>query len=192
MKKKALSILLCGVMVLGLATGCGNEDNKNNTDNNQNNVTENNNKTDSKENDNQQVAGNYVYMVETNQRIRIGNVPSKYGKVYSTPEEAMQELGQDIVIRQTIEDEIIKESYVGFKYNGKMYYLKGSDTSIYEENKNFLKELFGSKNCVDSSSAYSCGTEEVGAIARTDGSAEVRANDMYCISYDNFSKCGTK
>ncbi len=194
MKKKLVMILLCGVLLVGI-TGCGTDkkENKDSSKENQSNITEsNNNKTDSKENDNQQATGEYVYMIETTQRIRIGNAPSKYGTVYSTPEEAMKALGQDIVIRQTIEDEVIKESYVGFKYNDKMYYLKGSDTSIYEENKKFLKDLFGTKNCTDTSSAYSCSNNGIGVITRTDGSAEVRTEDMYCISYDNFSKCGTK
>lgn len=192
MKRKIIFSFLV-IIALFTITGCGNEKQEEDTNkDNQNNVTDSNsNKTDSKENDNQESTGNYIYMVETTQRIRIGNVPSKYGTVYSTPEEAMKVLGQNIVIRQTIEDEIIKESYVGFKYNNKMYYLKGSDTSVYEENKKFLKDLFGVKNCIDTSSAYSCNNDEIGVITRTDGSAEVRADNMYCISYDNFSKCGT-
>ena len=192
MKRKIIFSFLV-IIALFTITGCGNEKQKKDTNkDNQNNVTESNsNKTNSKENDNQEITGNYIYMVETNKKIRIGNSPSKYGIVYSTPEEAMKVLGQNIVIRQTIEDEIIKESYVGFKYNNKMYYLKGSDTSVYEENKKFLKDLFGVKNCTDTSSAYSCNNDEIGVITRTDGSTEVRADNMYCISYDNFSKCGT-
>lgn len=193
MKKKLLAVLLCGILILGV-TGCGSENKeKDSNKNNQNEIKESDsNKIDSKDNNNQETSGNYVYMIETSQRIRIGNAPSKYGTVYNTPEEAMKVLGKNIVIRQTIEEEIIKESYVGFKYNNKMYYLKGSDTTVYEENKKILKDLFGVKNCTDTSTAYSCNNDEVGVITRTDGSAEVRSDDMYCISYDNFSKCGTK
>ena len=50
MKKKVLSILLCGIIVLGLATGCGNNsksDKQNSTDTNKNEVKENNNNSNS-------------------------------------------------------------------------------------------------------------------------------------------------
>ena len=189
MKKKIFGILVCCILVLGM-TGCGNESKEEN--NSSLNNSSQTNKEEQKQDNNQQPTGNYVYMIETTQRMRIGNVPSKYGTVYSTPEEAMQKLGKDIVIRHTIEDEEIKESYVGFKLNGKMYYLKGSDTSIYEENKKVLKDLFGKSNINDTTKDYSCNNEYVVFITRTYVSAEVRAYNMYCISYDNFSKCGTQ
>lgn len=40
MKKKVLLGLLCGVLVLGLSTGCGNKENNTNSENNNNNTNQ--------------------------------------------------------------------------------------------------------------------------------------------------------
>lgn len=193
MKRVILSILLVG-FVIGL-TGCIKETNKN--DNSNSNSINTSNKeiksktTNEKKESIKKADGNYVYMI-SEEKMRIDSSPSKYGNSYVTAEEAMKEYGHDIVIRHTIENDVIKESYVGFKKDGKMYYLKGSDTSVYNKNKEIIKELFGSGKCIDQGNIYMCNDDNVGVIARTDGSAEVRIDNQYCISYDNFAKCGNK
>ena len=50
MKKKILLSLLCGVMVLGITTGCGNKENNNGDNNSTNNPTVENNNNDSTSN----------------------------------------------------------------------------------------------------------------------------------------------
>ena len=194
MKSKLLNILLIGIIVLGL-TGCGDTQKESTSRSNKNN----NQKQEQKGNKEQEESkveeptGDYVYMFNIYKRMKIGTEPASYGDYYSTAEEAMKAYGYDMTIRHTLENGKIKESYVGFKYNGKIYYIKGQDSKLYEQNKKELKKIFGESKCSETTDYFNCFDDSttLGVIVRKDGSAEAGFDKEYCISYDDFAKCGT-
>ncbi len=176
MKRKVLifSILLC-CCVFPLA-GCENKTDK--TSENENNVS----------NTTIEMNENYVYSV-SNEEMYIGNIPSKYGEIYATPEEAISALSHNFFIRHTIEDEEIKESYLGFKYNDKFYYIKGSDSNLYTENQEELKEIFGKSNCITHSYYMTCEDANLSISIKDDGYVGINDGEAYCNVFDNYSKC---
>ena len=60
------------------------------------------------------------------------------------------------------------------------YCLKGSDSTEYETNKSTLTTAFGSANCTETSSKYSCQLSELIIDAWTSGTILARTDDCYC------------
>ncbi len=193
MKKNLLIIILIGIIVIGL-TGCGeNTNQKQPTNDTQNN---NSNKVTEKGEEEEVVTskeatGEYVYMFNKTQRMKIGSEPSKYGDFYESAEEAMKIYGYDMTIRHKLENGKIVSSDVGFKYNGKIYYINGQDSSLYESNKKKLKDIFGVENCSDGKTYYQCKNDTISVNVWQAGGAETNVDREYCHSGDDFAKCGT-
>ena len=196
MKRKILSILLVCILMISL-TGCGNNseinENKSNTkeqesvnkDNNNNDNLQNNKNTSDSE-----ISGDYVYMFNRTQRMKLGSEPSKYGEYYYTAKEAMDKYGYDMTIRHKLENGKIKSSDVGFKYDGKIYYLNGQDRTLYESNKKKLVDIFSAKNCSSGGDYYQCKTSDIFITTWESGAIDVTINNEYCYSGDDFAKCG--
>ena len=185
MKKKILVIIFVGILVLGI-TGCGsNKVEENNSSLNNKTETSDNSKNESNKEDNQadnsqKIDGKYVYMISENNML-VGNVPSKFGNVYSTPEEAMEAFGHNVFVRHTIENDEINNNNI-----------KALDRSIYGKNKEMIKELFGKDRCVDSTTAYSCSNDNFVITLYDDGYVmvqEVSNKQTYCFAKSNLAKC---
>ena len=194
MKKKIILSLII-VISLFLITGCGSDNTKSeNSSNNKEEITNDNTKSESSEKDNNSNSddetGEYVYMFNRTQRMKLGSDPSKYGEYYSTAEEAMDKYGYDMTIRHKLENGKIKSSDVGFKYDGKMYYLNGQDRTLYESNKKKLVDIFGAKNCSSGGDYYQCKTSNIFITTWESGAIDVTINNEYCYSGDDFAKCG--
>ncbi len=191
MKRKILSILLIGIIIFGL-TGCG--ETQNNASNSEKDKTtqKQEQKEESKKEDTktEEPAGDYVYMFNRTQRMKLGSEPSKYGEYYYTAEEAMDKYGYDMTIRHKLENGKIKSSDVGFKYDGKIYYLNGQDRTLYESNKKKLVDIFGAKNCSSGGDYYQCKTSDIFITTWESGAIDVTINNEYCYSGDDFAKCG--
>lgn len=113
MSKKMLKMLLCGVMVLGLATGCGNEKNKDNINENLNNTQENK-------------------KVET---LKVGNYKLKYGYYKSDKNRVHIKQDGTIWMQNGISyNYSVEDNYLVFK-NGDMvikYRVESDDYVIVE------------------------------------------------------------
>ena len=194
MKKKIILSLII-VISLFLITGCGSDNTKSeNSSNNKEEITNDNKKSESSEKDNNSNSddetGEYVYMFNRTQRMKLGSEPSKYGEYYSTAEEAMDKYGYDMTIRHKLENGKIKSSDVGFKYDGKIYYLNGQDRTLYESNKKKLVDIFSAKNCSSGGDYYQCKTSDIFITTWESGAIDVTINNEYCYSGDDFAKCG--
>ena len=194
--KKKIFLSLIIVISLFLITGCGSDNTKSeNFSNNKEEITNDNTKSESSEKDNNSNSddetGKYVYMFNRTQRMKLGSEPSKYGEYYSTAEEAMKIYGYDMTISHKLENGKIVSSDVGFKYNGKIYYINGQDSSLYESNKKKLKDIFGVENCSDGKTFYQCKNDTISVNIWQAGGAETNVDREYCHSGDDFAKCGT-
>jgi hypothetical protein len=135
------------------------------------------------------VTSTYVYTASTN-TFHIGSaIPTgetTYDNYAST--------GKSVFIRHTIENDVITESYVGFIKDGNAYYLKGGDGGTsYTQNKSTLDEAYGSANCTDNTTYYSCSASGLDADARGNGDVGARDAGWYCyVDADGDSLCSDK
>ncbi len=193
MKKKVVSVLLITLAIICL-TGCNEKTNQkqssNDSQNNNSNITT--EKTDKEnESSSKEESGEYVYMFNRTQRMKIGSEPSKYGDFYDSADEAMKTYGYDMVIRHKLKYGKIVSSDVGFKYNGKIYYINGQDSTLYESNKKTIKNIFGIENCSDGRTYYQCKNDDISITVWQAGGAEANVDREYCHSGDDFAKCGS-
>ena len=94
-------------------------------------------------------------------------------------------------LKHTIENDIVKESYVCFEKDSNTYCLRGyTDDTYYESNKTILKQAFGESNCTQYSSYLSCGAGGLSADAYEDGGGGAYDGSAYCRVYsDGSSTC---
>ena len=110
----------------------------------------------------------------------------------------------DYCLKHIIEDGLISESYVIFNMFYKLdignsgettglYALKGYDSSAYESNKQILQTAFGTSNCQDNITSYSCSITDLFASASSDGTVIAGYNSgNYCTVIGNESYCDGK
>ena len=207
MKKKVLSILLVGILVVGL-TGCGsnaNTNTSNKTSKDDNKVEENSNKQDK---DNQEETqkeekasnGKYAYMA-TDKSMIVNSAPTEFGGIaYQTPEEAMSNFGANVFVRHTLDDGLIKEVHIGFKYDEEIYYLKALDSSEYLKNKKILEDVFGKDKCVtlDNDTTFTCSdsTQKILVTMYNNGYVMVQdttnSKSAYCYAKIDKAICSKK
>ena len=124
--------------------------------------------------------------------IRINQVIPNEIYQFSTPEEAL--FYGPYFLRHKISNDIVTESYVGFKITSEMaaanpgmvpgtYYLRGGagnessseEKPIYEANKEIIKEAFGystdSTRCIETSTYFSCALDSLFASISKEGGA---------------------
>ena len=128
----------------------------------------------------------YTYTTVTS-AINVNTDISSFTK-YSTFEEATTAYGHKAAMAHEIENGKVKASYVAFKSNGHVYYLKGrinetnaSEKTVYNQNVATLKEAFGpnwQSVCVDNSSAFLCNDK---IVVRMDGYVHILYGSASCV-----------
>ena len=116
---------------------------------------------------------------------------------YNTYQEAITAFGHDFFLRHTIVNNIVTESYVGFVKDGTAYYLKGgvyefvsATKPVYEANKATLLSAFGSSNCTDYTTYYSCSSSGLSTRVYSNGNIRVFVTEWQCeINDSGTSKC---
>jgi hypothetical protein len=111
-----------------------------------------------------------------------------------SPETAMSTFGHDTFIRHKVDsNNIIVESYVGFKLGGKIYYLRGGagdegrndSRPIYKDNKDELDKAFGSTNCIETNytnySYYRCSNDYVSSFVGSSGNVYATGANFECV-----------
>ena len=78
---------------------------------------------------------------------QIGSPIPEGATTYKSADDAMAAYHRAAFIKHIVEDNIIKESYLGFKPGATTYILKGADPNAYNDNKSELDRFFGSSNC---------------------------------------------
>ena len=77
---------------------------------------------------------------------------------YNSYPELLEASSRPIFIKHVIKNNIVRESYVGFRYNGNVYYMRGGDSSISQESrKTQLKNIYNNTGCHDETD-YSTGS----------------------------------
>ena len=132
--------------------------------------------------------------------------------VYSNYQDAVLDFGHDVFLRHRLENNIITESYAGFLYQGKDYYIRGggatynsgtgeynNDSPYYEENKALLLSIFGSSKCSEvtvsgSWKSYECSDGNLSVSIQTNGYASTMLSyrpdgDYRCSVYSACSSC---
>ena len=118
----------------------------------------------------------YVYTINENNNnlgyVVLGEKINNTILIYESEEET----NKNIFLKHKLENDIVKESYLGFKITDEQanfdqnikvgtYFLRGTpqDSSIvdftspyYAENKNIMKQAFGNNNCTENSNKFMC------------------------------------
>ena len=128
----------------------------------------------------------YTYTTVTS-AINVNTDISSFTK-YSTFEEAKTAYGHSAAMAHEIENGKVKASYVAFKSNGHVYYLKGrinetnaSEKTVYNQNVATLKEAFGpnwQSVCVDNSGTFLCNDN---ILVRMDGYVHILYGSASCV-----------
>ena len=151
-----------------------------------------------------------------NEYVWIGQKPTDNITLYNTVAEAKNAFSnRPFYLKHTIENDIVKESYVCFEKDGNTYCLQGQQTyektnnnwqcksefydavndkclsTYYESNKTILKNAFGESNCTQySSDDFYCSVGGLDARAREYGDVEADDNSAYCsVHYRGTSHC---
>ena len=149
------------------------------------------------------------YRTLPNKIVYIGDNVSEGVTLFDTIAEAKSAFSnRPFYLKHTIENDIVKESYVCFEKDGNTYCLRGLDvydrednckteeysdckSPYYESNKTILKNAFGESNCTDYSSALRCGAGGLDAGADEDGNVSAYDGSADCnVSSDGNSGCG--
>ncbi len=128
----------------------------------------------------------YIYLSKYG-RANIGtNVSAIEGEVFNNYQDAINLMGHDFFLRAKIENNIVTESSVGFKYNGNIYYLNGYDASKYNDNKNMLLNIFGSSSCTVTSTTISCidNNTNINYYVKNNGDVTISVG-WYCTVYSD-------
>ena len=95
--------------------------------------------------------------------------------IYDNYSEAISKFGHQSFIKVSYEDNIIKDMYLGFVKDGKLFYLKGyikerglTEKPTFEFNKKVLIEAFGYDKCYMSDDQFHCKDEARGLFGRVD------------------------
>ena len=150
----------------------------------------------------QRVESPYSYTVSGTHSSIGSAIPSNVD-TYSNYQDAVLDFGQNIFLRHRLENNIITESYAGFLYQGKAYYIRGggatynsgtgeynSDSPYYEDNKALLLSIFGSSKCSEMTVSgswknYECRDGNLSVSASNDG----YASTMLSYGYDGDYQC---
>ena len=142
-----------------------------------------------------------VFVVSNNTMTIDTSIPAGINQ-RATPELAISDwryiqgsYGDPIYLKHYVENNIVKESYVGIQRNNNYYYIKGGDGgAAFTTNCNTLKTLFGSSNCQTSSTECTCSltNDELHATVTSEGRAEASGwyYDYGCyVDSNKTSKC---
>ena len=155
------------------------------------------------------VRDRFVYNVSTSNFVLEQNPPTGV-TTYNTPQAAITAFGYPFFLKHKISNNVITESYVGFEYNGNIYYIRAyksnpnssTDNPYYENNKQILQNAFGVSKCTESiaynnNASYECTDNVVIVRTLTNGIASAYNsytsdhNTYICyIDYSGYSRCG--
>ena len=145
--------------------------------------------------------------------VYIGDNVSEGVTLFDTVSEAKAVFNnRPFYLKHTIENDMVKESYACFEKDGNTYCLRGfktcdSETDTYlpeyydsekgygvspyhESNKTILKQAFGSANCTDKSSSFSCSVSGLHAYALEQGDVGAHDGSSGCdVIYYGHSYC---
>ena len=120
---------------------------------------------------------------------------------FDTYQEAMTSFDNIFFTKYTVADGIVTRTYVGYVFNNRVYYLRGSNGKYsYKTNKDVLNESVGETNCTETTEGeekyYNCSYEYSGYTY--DLSVDNKGNVMIMDGSDachvhgveNFSHCG--
>jgi len=181
--KKILISLLILILIL---TGCTKKEvvKENNNSNNKEEIKEEKKEEIVLEEDNTK---DYLYVLYRKESdsfsdilFRLGEKVISETKTYENGEAASKALGHPFFIRQTIEDNTIKEMYLGYIVGDKTYYIKGGTTTDYEYNKEVMKMAFGADNCGFGSKII-CKKDGVEAFAYDMGFVQIYDDNSLCV-----------
>ena len=104
---------------------------------------------------------------------------------------------RSVYLKHTIENDIVKESYVCLEKDSNTYCLRGginesslSEKPIYGSNKTILKNAFGESNCTQSSSGLTCSVPGLYAYAGEQGGVYADDDGFNCsVDNDGVSYC---
>ena len=143
----------------------------------------------------------------------IGKKPTDNITLYNSVAEAKSAFNnRPFYLKHTIENDIVKESYVCFEKDSNTYCLRGFQTydsnageylpeyydsekgygisPYYESNKTILKQAFGESNCTQYSSYLSCGAGGLFANAYEGSRVNAYADSAVCnVDYSGVSYC---
>jgi protein involved in sex pheromone biosynthesis len=181
-------MLVCLLIVMMLLTGCNTKKEESKVKDNTNTKEE--KKEEPKEEElvlEEDENKNYLYVLTRKESdsfsdtlFRIGEKVISETKTYENGEAAAKALGHPFFIRQTIEDDTIKEMYLGYILNGKTYYIKGGTTTDYEYNKKVMKAAFGEENCGFGEEII-CKKDGVEAFAYNMGFVQIYNDNSLCV-----------
>ena len=144
-----------------------------------------------------------------NNRIRLNQAMPSQIEFHETVNVAKSAFNnRPFYLKHTIENDIVKESYVCFEKDGNIYCLQGQHTyesgapgnckseyydsennkcisTYYESNKMILKQAFGESNCTQYSSYLYCSAGGLNARAYEDGHVGAHGGSADCYVYDN-------
>ena len=135
-----------------------------------------------------------IYTVSGSNLTIGGTLPNGF-TTYDNYFDALDAINDHCFLRHIISNDIVYESYVGFEVEGNVYYIKGSanGTSVspyYTTNKEILDIAFGTENCQESGSNYTCTASGVTATISSANSAVSAGSTKTCtINSSGVSQC---
>ena len=87
--------------------------------------------------------------------------------------------GKTYFSRFLVENDSIKEAYLGLEYNNKIYYLRGYVLSQYNANKAILNSMFAAEDCEQGSDYYVCQNDNLRINVSQCGSVHAAFNDQH-------------
>ena len=101
---------------------------------------------------------------------------------YDNYEDLVNASGHNVFIRYALDNNKIVETYAGFIKGGNVYYIRGGQADLYEENKAILKSIFG-YDCREDEYHYSCSISRLRIGISTSGETGVGDPNIYCPIY---------
>ena len=138
------------------------------------------------------VAPSYIYYVGANPKYPGDTLTINNTNTFDNYSDAIRKWGDPFFTAHIVNgSNEITESYVGFVKDGEVYYLKGGDSgAAYTLNKSTLDEAFGSENCTDNTSSYSCTFGLQSFSANNNGYLRAHKAQEYCYVFsDGESYC---
>jgi prepilin-type N-terminal cleavage/methylation domain-containing protein len=130
----------------------------------------------------------YTY---SNDAITIGEEIPDGIETYLTPEEVMEDNDTNYFIKHIVKSDIVLQSFIGFVFDDREYYLEGANSRSYNKNVSTIKGVFGNDNCeTDESNTVSCSDSDLSAQISNDGIFLGIGLDGCSISMEGESFCG--
>lgn len=131
-------------------------------------------------------ASEYIYVI-SDITFNIGGIIPGGVTIYDNYEEAINAFGHPIFIRHKIENNVIRESFLGFVKNGNVYYLKGGDSSSFENNKSIVDGVF--ENCNFEPAGYGCVASGISILIDDVGNVHASSNSICDVNDEGASAC---